>query len=176
MTGLALFLLIIAIVFYILTRETYVYVNYDGNLSIEFHLVIFSLVLSEEEKEQNSFKPRLRFYYLLFKELSKLSEKSCIRIYSIRLARLKNLLSPKKIAQSYFYHAVIFTIIAYFNEKSKKLILNKNALTLIPDTVKSDVINIRLSTELYNIIIALVKILFHFNKNKKKGRVKNVGN
>ena len=176
MTGLALFLLIVAIVFYILTRETCVYVNYNGSLSIEFHLVIFSLVLSEGEAEQKSFKPKFRFYYLLLKELSELSEKSCIKVYSIKLSKLKSLLSPEKIASSYFYHAVIFAIIAYFNEKSKKLILNKNAFTLIPDTAKSDFVKIRLSTELYNIIIALVKILFHFNKNKKKGRAKNVGN
>ena len=175
MTGFAIFLLVFALVFYILTRETYVFVIYSGRLSLEFHLVIFSLVLSEGDSTDKSFKPKLKFYQKMIKELTRLSEKCYIKVHSIRLARLNSLLSPTKIPYSYAYHMVISSLLAYFSAKSKKLTIEDNSLTLIPDSQQSDFVNVSLCTELYNILFVLVKMLVFFKKYSKEG-LKNVGN
>lgn len=176
MTAVSLILLVSALVFYILTRETYVVILYNNGIRIEFHLVIFSLILTEGEDEKGGVRPKIKFYTFLIKRLARLSERSCIRVNSIRLSKLKSLFSPDEITSSYIYHALISSLIAYLYQKSKKLTLENNALVLIPDSQDISYVDIHLSTELYNIVYALTKILFDYRKYKKRGKLKNVGN
>ena len=171
MTAVSLILLLSDILFYVFTREAFVYVIYSNGLIIEFHLVIFSLVLTENQNKTKSLKPKINFYRALIKRISALSEKSVIRIKTIRLNKLKSLLSADKIIGSFGYHAAISALLAYFYQKSKKLITEENALVLIPDTNESSFVDIRLSTELYNIVFALLRLFFDLNKSRRKGKI-----
>ena len=176
MTALSLCLLIFCILFFILTRQTYVYIFYDERLTLEFHLVIFSLVLRERKEEKNGEKPSVGFYFSLLKRISSLSEKSFISINKIYISKIQGHLAPKNIFVCYLYQSVISGFIAYFFGKARRLRLEDNAVTLIPDANDSNIVDIRVYSEFYNILSALLKILFDFYKFRKKGRKKHVGN
>jgi len=169
-------LLIFSILFFILTRETYVYIIFEKGLRLEFHLVLFSLILTEREGEKGQTKLKFRFYSSLAKRILRLSEKSCINVKRIYPAKLNSLLSPEKIVKPYFYNALISGLLAYFFGKSKRITMEDNALVLIPDKNDGSIVDIRVSSELYNILTALALILFDFQKYKRKGKRKNVGN
>ena len=125
----------------------------------------------ENQNKTKSLKPKINFYRALIKRISALSEKSVIRIKTIRLNKLKSLLSADKIIGSFGYHAAISALLAYFYQKSKKLITEENALVLIPDTNESSFVDIRLSTELYNIVFALLRLFFDLSKSRRKGKI-----
>lgn len=167
MTALSVVLLIAAILFFIFTRETYVYLIYEKEFRIEFHPVLFSLVLTQKTEQNENKGPGFKFYFALSKRLSKLSEKSCIRINSFKFAKVSQILSSSNVISPYIYHATISSFLVYLNQRAKNLVLDDNAFIPDPDNITTNKIDIRISTELYNLLPRLTEIILDFRKYKR---------
>ncbi len=175
MTFTAILLIILALGFFILTRTAYIYIKYKREFCLEFHFVIFSFALKTDERDRSSESLKLAFYSSLLKRLSRLIKRSEVRVMRLSLKNQSSDKAELTFPFPYGLGALISMLIAYFENNSKKLTIEDNAIILTPDTSDTE-IELRLYTELFNIITALVLLTFDLYKNRKKRKLSYVGN
>ncbi len=169
MTIAAILLTDFALMIFILTRTTYVYIKYNRVFSLEFHFVIFSLTLDLPAKN-NTDNIAHAFYPILLKRITNLIECCYIRVIRISIKNKRNERFEYFFPASYGRFALISAILAYLNNKSKKITIEQNAIVLNPDNAET-AIDIRLYTELFKLLSMLFKLLFDLKKFSKKKEV-----
>ena len=168
MTVIAVILLILSILFLIFTRTTYCYIKYDGKFTLEFHFVIFSLTLTIPTKKSNERRPKLSFYPRLVNSLIKLLSVSEIEIKKLHLPTAGSEEIGRIFTLKYGVFSLFSSLFAYLEENTKRITVNEDSLILYPDD-KSFHLDLRLYTELYNIVFCLFRIFpkMKFKKRKK---------
>lgn len=182
MAGLFIFLLLSFLLFYILTRVTWVRIIKGESFKAEIHLPIFSIhLIKRDDNGDNKKKTSEKDKPLFF---------GYIRIITGVVARMKNakievkkILLPvntedfdkSAILRPLRQHALICAFIAYLRTKTEKLTLDDNAITLSPDI---DVLHcyVTIKLRLYQLIHGLLSVRHSIYEEKKrtKGERRNV--
>ncbi len=174
MTAVAIFLIVFALLFYIVTRTTYLYLRYDGEFRLQIHFVIFSLTLVNLGRDKGN-GVSLGFYSSLIKNLGRLCRLSRIRIMRFSVASDRGNDFTGKFSLAYGISAAFSALFAYLEQNSKKITIEDNAVILTPDN-NDTLIEVRLYTELYNVVISSAKLIFDLIKYSKKRKIRYVGN
>lgn len=177
MTGLLIFLLFSFLLFYILTRRTWVRIIKGDGLKVEIHLPIFAMHIvhksDDGDKRKKSKDKNEKISYLGY-----------FRIISGVVARIKNariivkkIILPiesrdfdkSAIMRPLRQHALICAFIAYLRTKAEKIILEDNAITLSPDI---DVLHcyVTVKLRLYELIHGLLSVRHSIYEEKKRAR------
>ncbi len=175
MTLTAIILISLALIFFILTRTTYVYIKYEKEFSLEFHFVIFSFTQKFNKKSKNK-GPAPLFYTSLIRHLNKLLNVSEVKVMQVCISPSSKTDSYERLFPiPYGIGALFSAIFAYFKQNTKKITIEDNAVILTPSSTETK-IEFRLYTELYNLLILLIKVTFDLIKYRKKRKLSNVGN
>ena len=179
MTALATLFMLLAIIIFVITRQTYVFASYDGELRLQFHLVFFALHLSEREDGDGSGRSAgFSFYTSLLGRLRSLAQRSAVAVETVQLKSRLALPFPFASLYPASVNAGVSLLLAYLFNNSKKLKLDDNVFISAPDS-ENDLIRLRLYTELYNLLFTLTLILLDLHKSRikyKRKNKKNVGN
>ena len=175
MAGLLICLLILFLIFYVFTRQTWVRIIKEDDLKIEIHLPILAIQVINRQNDGDNKKNS--------GEDQKLSYRAYLRIISAVLERSKNYeVVIKKITLPYSSdrvdksivgalrkHALICAVIAYLRTKSQKLFLEDNAITLSPDITKTH-FYVTAKARLYEVIYALLTLRRGIYEEKKRAK------
>lgn len=171
-------LILTFLIFFVMTRTVFVHIINDGNFRIEVHLPLLALCLSESAKEQEKDNAE-----------EKLSARSYVKIASRTLEKIKScevyvngITLPCRtdsfdgftFVRPFGYQFIIYSLIAYFKTKVRRLVLSDNAVISSPNVDKTQ-FNITFKLGLFHLIRAALSIKHSIEKEKKEKRLKNVG-
>ena len=176
MAVIFIFIIILFLIFYVLTRVIWVRVICEDKVIIELHLPILSLKISNDpdggKKEQQESKKK------------KLSKAATIRIISavikrvktskIEIKKIKIPFDKQKLLRGNFfgpigYQYAIFAVVAYLSTKTEKLTIEDNAITLSPD-IKRAQFYITVKPRMYEFISALIAYKIQHYKEIKTAK------
>ena len=172
MTLLSVILLISALIFLVVTRITYVYLSFGNGLTIEFHFVIFSLKLGIKGEGSS---PSIGALPSIVSRLRGLSRRSEIRVMRISFGSYDTERFERRFPFPYGAFALSGLFLAYFKANSKRITFEENSITL-SHLKEGAAVELRLYTELYNILICLIGIgvaLLKHRKTRKRKYVRN---
>jgi len=161
---------------FIITKTTIVNIRYEKELQIELHFIIFALFLKQKERKKTKKRPPLRFYSSLLKRILFLTKRSDIEIKKLSVPINKEPDHVKAFTLPYLFLGGEALILAYFSSFARKLKARDNSFTLISDKESSPLIDIKLKTELYNLLFCAILLSFDLIKTIVKRRNLNVGN
>lgn len=172
MTLLSLILLLFAALFLIFTRTTYVYLKYDECFVLQFHFVIFSFGI--KLRGEGGSMP-LSIFPKTLRSLKRLAAHSEIRIIRLSFGSSDGARFENRFPLPYTAFALSSLFIAYFKANSKRIIIEENSIVLSPKGEGTSV-DLRLYTELYNVIICLFSLGFNMLMHRKRRKRSYVGN
>ena len=147
--------------------------NKDARVEITFTLFILELY---NFKDNSGGGPGIRFYRRLLSHLSELFERSEVRIGTIGIPKASGgEFSRREFLDPYRYNIAVSAAIAYLAGKSQKLIIDDNAIILIPDNHNGISFDIRIRTQLFYLAKILIAIYFDAKSARKESK-KYVGN
>ena len=173
MAGVLIFLLLIFLIFYILTRIAWVRIIKEENLKIEIHLPIFALHILIKKKN-NKAKRRdkegeisyLGYFRLIGGVVARLKNAS-IDVKKICLPIKTDSFSSSTLIKPLGQQAIICAFIAYLRTKTEKLIVNDNAISLSPD-INEIQCHVTVKLMLFQLIYGLLSIRHSVYEEKKR--------
>ena len=134
MSGILIFLCLITLVSFILTRRIFVKIMKEDVLKIEIHFPLFALCLTERRRKKNEKAKNtkgVRGYRTIYKIITDTADRlgDCeVRIKSIKLPLKGDVRNIGAFTRPFFTQSIIYSIIAYIDTKVQKLTLYSGAL------------------------------------------------
>ena len=175
MAVIFIFIIILFLIFYVLTRVIWVRVICEDKVIIELHLPILSLKISNDPDGGNTRKKAKK---------KKLSGAATLRVISavikrvktskIEIKKIKIPFDKQKLLRGNFfgpigYQYAIFAVVAYLSAKTEKLTIEDNAITLSPD-IKRAQFYITVKPRMYEFISALIAYKIQHYKEIKTAK------
>ena len=153
-------LLIVFILFFIFTRQSIVRIANIDETRIEIHMPIFAIVIGQRRR-QKSDKKRKMNRRAIFAAVRRLVKNGKININKVKLPYSEDVSFAKEIG----YNILYATTISYIESICGGLNFIDNAIILSPD-VKNIQYDISISSYLYEIFYAIIRLGFHKLKEK----------
>ena len=135
--------------------------------------ITFKNIRTKKRNEQHGFN----FYRLLIAKILDVFSASSVTIKALEISvPLTDTEEHRRYYLQYRYHTAICALLAYFEKKSKKLVIKDNAIILIPDANEMLKLHLTLSLKLFHILRAYSDLKYKSIKEKKTRRQSNVGN
>lgn len=176
MAAILILLIISFLLFYLLSSEIWVRIIKEEMLTFEFHTPLFAISLTENSNGRQKKDKKERLSYLAYiRIISAVIEKA--KKTKIEIKKIHIPIEPRDLTGSGFskplkYQYLIFSLIAYFRKKTKKITIEDNALFLSPDITTAQ-FYITLKPRLYEIISAYLTYRRQL-KTEKERATKNV--
>ncbi len=178
MAEVQIFLILLFLIFFVLTRVVWVRIIKKEVLRIEFHLPLLALYLIGDKDKKKKKK----------KETEKLSTRAYIRVIAGTLARVrecevnvKEITLPYKadsfsgftLVKPFGYQGLIYAVIAYLQTKAKKITLEDNAIISSPGITETHYY-FTVKLRLFQLIYALLTFRRGLYEEKRARRIKYV--
>ena len=145
-------------------------------MRVEITFAIVTVELSDFKGGSSKSKKSFSLYRRIIKRIISIIEKSEVTLHELRLSRGAGLdFSPSSYTAPYRYHIAISALLAYIRGKAQKLIIEDNAVILIPDEDEHFSLILTLRTRLFYVLRNILGILYETRENKKREK-KYVGN
>lgn len=134
MTGIYIFLTLLVIIAFILTRTVIVNVKKADRLRIEIHFPILALILTSRDKhDKDKNHLTLRQYRLLAGDISDISKKSHVIIRKLVVGGTENSFNAKTFLRPFRIYSLLSAAVAYLFARAQRLTLADNAFDFKPD-------------------------------------------
>lgn len=175
MAWVLIFLLFLFLIFYISTQIVWVKIIKEKELKLEIHLPILAIHLikskdsgdNKKKDKKANVNPSLSGYLRITTDSINQLNNAKIEINRILLPISTEDFNKSAILRPLRQHILICSLIAYIRTKSKKFILEDNAIILSPDV---DVIHLQLTLKLrlYQLIQGLLSIRRSICEERKR--------
>ncbi len=169
MVGISVFLLMSFCLLFIFTRKIWIKVVRGDGFKLELHMPIVAVILSRRQEKKPDKKRRTggeghnlqtSEYLRIISSLMRIVEHSEVEITKIAV-------SSSGRENFYVYLPFIYSFVAYFKTKSKKITLSDDAIILSPDK-KGFLLEFTMKTELYRFLFSIVTLYFDIMKEKRR--------
>ncbi len=173
-------ILMLFLIFYVSTREVWVVVKKNDKINLQVHLPIIALHLDSRSDDRDKRKAKRKdklspyAYIRIISAVIKKIESCDIEIHKIVIPIREDDLLVGSFSKQIRQQFIIFSIIAYFRTKTKKITIDDNTFILSPDISKTQ-FHLTAKPRLYEFVQAIMTYKFHLTKEKKRARMdKNV--
>ena len=175
MAAILILIILIFLCLYLLSSEIWIRIIKEDVLRIELHTPLFALCFAENNNGRKKKKEKLSYlaYIRIISAVVEKAKNTKIEIKRIMIPIEQEGLTAGRLAKPFGYQYLIFSLIAYFREKIKKIDIENNALILCPDIKKAQ-FYLTLKTKLYEIISAYLAYRWQIKKEKEGARKKYV--
>lgn len=169
MVGISVLLLLSFCIIFIFTRTVWIKLIRSDGFKLELHMPIVAVEISKgqektpDEKRRNGGKGynlQASEYLRIISSLIKIIEHSRVEVTKIAVSSS----STEKI---YIFFPFIYSFLAYFRAKAKKITIKDDAIVLSPDG-HSFLLEFTVKTELYRFLFSIVTLYFDIMKEKRR--------
>ncbi len=169
MVGISVFMLMSFCIIFIFTRTVWIKVIRSEGFKLELHMPILAIELSQGQKKKPPKKRRSggkgydlqRSEYLrIISSLMRIIEHSSVTVTKISV-------SSSGRENLYLYFPFIYSFLAYFKTKAKKITINDDAIILSPDS-QGFLLEFTVKVELYRFLFSIVTLYFDIMKEKRR--------
>ena len=173
MVGISVFMLTSFCVIFIFTRTVWIKVIRSDGFKLELHMPILAIEFSRRQKKPPKKKRRgggkgynleSSAYLRIVSSLMRIIEHSRVKVTKISV-------SSSGGENLYLYFPFIYSFLAYFKTKAKKITINDDAIILSPDN-QGFLLELTVKVELYRFLFSIVTLFYDIKKQKRRKEYK----